>query len=147
MRGSWSPTQVNTRGKHDSKWPKDHNVKAKNSGDLNSRCWSLRDKEPYLNCGEDDVKGPHAEESKSTIDREASGSETGPNRAWAGRPRPAGPGRPVWPVSSPVLAPLWHRCLSINCLRLRQSPHPSIHRNSAKPRRERRWPPRVLEVV
>jgi hypothetical protein len=49
----------------------------------------LRDKELYLNRGEDDVKGPHAEGSKSTIDREVSGSETGPNRvdrAQAGRP-------------------------------------------------------------
>jgi hypothetical protein len=41
----------------------------------------LRDKELYLNHGEDDVKGPLAEGDKSTIDREAPGSETGPNRA------------------------------------------------------------------
>jgi hypothetical protein len=42
--------------------------------------------ELYLNRGKDDVKGPHVEGSKSTIDREASGSEMGPNcaeRAWA----------------------------------------------------------------
>jgi hypothetical protein len=85
------PTQVNTRGEHDSKCPKDHNVKAQNSRDLNGRCWTLRDKELYLNHGEDDVKGPHAEGSKSTIDREVLGSETGPNRAetglgWSARP-------------------------------------------------------------
>jgi hypothetical protein len=46
----------------------------------------LRDKELHLTRGEDDVKGPHVEGSKSTIDREASGSEMGPKRAWAGRP-------------------------------------------------------------
>jgi hypothetical protein len=39
----------------------------------------LRDKEPYLNRGEDDVKGPHEEGSKSTIDREASGANRGRN--------------------------------------------------------------------
>jgi hypothetical protein len=59
-------------------------VKAQNSRDLNRRCWTLRDKELYLNHGEDDVKGPHAEGSKSTIDREVLGSETGPNRAETG---------------------------------------------------------------
>jgi hypothetical protein len=41
----------------------------------------LRDKELYLNRGEDDVKGSHGEGSKTTIDREASGSEPGPNQA------------------------------------------------------------------
>jgi hypothetical protein len=50
------------------------------------------------NRGEDDVKGPHASGSKSTIDREVSGSETGQNRAETG----IGPGRPAWPVSGPV---------------------------------------------
>jgi hypothetical protein len=44
-------------------------MKPKNSKGLDRRCRSLHDKELYLNCGEDDVKGPHAEESKSTIDR------------------------------------------------------------------------------
>jgi hypothetical protein len=44
----------------------------------------LRDKEIYLNRGENDVKGPHTEGSKSAIDREASGSETGPNWAETG---------------------------------------------------------------
>jgi hypothetical protein len=62
-------------------------VKAQNSRDLNRRCRSLHDKELYLNRGEDDVKGPHAEGSRSTIDREASGSETGLGRsAQAGWP-------------------------------------------------------------
>jgi hypothetical protein len=46
------------------------------------------------NRGEDNVKGPHAEGSKSTIDREASGSETGPNRAEMGLGRSAQAGRP-----------------------------------------------------
>jgi hypothetical protein len=50
--------------------------------------------ELYLNRGEDDVKVPHAEGSKSTIDREASGSETGPNRAETGLVRSAQVG---WP--------------------------------------------------
>jgi hypothetical protein len=50
----------------------------------------LRDKELYLNRGEDNVKGPHAEGSKSAIDREASGSKMGPNRAERGRSAPAG---------------------------------------------------------
>jgi hypothetical protein len=31
-----------------------------NSRDLVKRCWSLRDKELYLNCEENNVKGPHA---------------------------------------------------------------------------------------
>jgi hypothetical protein len=47
MRRSWSPAQVNTRGEHDSKWPKDHNVKEQNFEDLNRRCWILHDKELY----------------------------------------------------------------------------------------------------
>jgi hypothetical protein len=75
-------------------------VKAKNSRDLNGRCCSLRDKELHLNRGEDDVKGPHAKGSKSTIDREAPGSESGPNRAETGL------GRPAWPVSGLVRDPL-----------------------------------------
>jgi hypothetical protein len=136
MRGSWSPAQVNTQGEHDSKWPRDHNVKAQNSRDLNIRYWSLRDKELYLNRGEDDVKGPHAEGSKSAIDRETSG------RNWAepGRngPRQVGLGQPAWPVSGPVRDALWPRCFFINRLRLRRPPHWSIHRNSGKPRRDRR---------
>jgi hypothetical protein len=44
----------------------------------------LHDKELYLNRGEDDVKGPHVKGGKSTIDREASWSETGPNQAEMG---------------------------------------------------------------
>jgi hypothetical protein len=54
----------------------------------------LRDKELYINRGEDDVKGPHAEGSKSTIDREASRREMGPNRAETGMGRSAKAG---WP--------------------------------------------------
>jgi hypothetical protein len=38
----------------------------------------MRDKELYLNRGEDNAKGPHAKGGKSTIDREALRSETGP---------------------------------------------------------------------
>jgi hypothetical protein len=63
-------------------------MKPETSRDLNIRCWSLRDKELYLNRGEDDIKGPHAYGSKSTIDREASGSGPGPKQAQAGRPSP-----------------------------------------------------------
>jgi hypothetical protein len=132
MRGSWSSAQVNTRGEHDSKWPKDHNVKAQNSRDLNRRCWSLREKELYLNRGEDGVKGTHAKGSKSTIDWEASGSEIGSNRAETGL------GLADLACFGPGSQHLWPRCFSINCLRLRRLPHPPIHRNSAKPRRERR---------
>jgi hypothetical protein len=69
-------------------------MKAQNSRDPNKRCWSLRDKELYLNRGEDDINGPHAEGSKSTIDQEASGSETGPNWAETSLGRSAQAGRP-----------------------------------------------------
>jgi hypothetical protein len=58
-RRSWSPVQVKTRGEHDSKRPKDQSVKAENSEDLDGKCWSLHDKEPYPNRGETDVKDPH----------------------------------------------------------------------------------------
>jgi hypothetical protein len=116
-------------------------MKAQNSRDLNKRCWSLHDKELYLNHGEDDMKGPHTEGRKSTIDREASGSETGPNQAetcmgrsaQTGRPRPA-----AWAISGPVRDALWPKCFSINCLRLRQPPHPSIHQRVAKMKEKHR---------
>jgi hypothetical protein len=60
VRRTWSPTQVKQWSEHDSKNPKDQPVKAENSEDLDRKCWSLRDKEPYPNCGETDAKGPHA---------------------------------------------------------------------------------------
>jgi hypothetical protein len=70
----------------------------------------------------------------------------GPNRAEMGLGRPAWADRPS-PLRARFAFPFCPRCLSINCLCLRRPPHPSIHRNSAKPRGERRRPPRVLEVV
>jgi hypothetical protein len=46
-------------------------------------------------------------------------------------PGPVGPGRPAWPVLSPVHAPLRPTCSSIYCLCLRWPPHPSIHQRAA----------------
>jgi hypothetical protein len=74
------------------------------------------------------------------------GRKPGPNRAEMGLGRPAWADRPS-PLQARFASPFCPRCLSINCLCLRRPPHPSIRRNSAKPRIERRWPPRVLKVV
>jgi hypothetical protein len=74
------------------------------------------------------------------------GSKPGPNRAEMGLGRPVWADRPS-PLQARFTLPFCPRCLSINCLCLSRPPHPSIHRNSAKPRRELRRPPRVLEVV
>jgi hypothetical protein len=74
------------------------------------------------------------------------GKKPGPNRAEMGLGRPAWADRPS-PLWARFASPFCPRCLSINCLCLRRPPHPSIHRNSTKPRRERRQPPRVLEVI
>jgi hypothetical protein len=60
VRRLWSPVQVKTQGEHDSKMSKDQSVKAKNSEDLDGKCWSLHNKETYPNRGETDVKDPHA---------------------------------------------------------------------------------------
>jgi hypothetical protein len=53
-------------------------------------------------------------------------------------PSPVSPGRPAWPVLGPVRAPLWPRCLSIYCLCLRRSPHPSIHQRAADTKEKHR---------
>jgi hypothetical protein len=82
---------------------------------------ALRDKELYLNRVEDNVKGPHAEGNKSTIDREESGSETGRNG-----------------VPGSVCDALWPRCFSIICLCLRRTPHPSIHQRVANTKEKHR---------
>jgi hypothetical protein len=74
------------------------------------------------------------------------GRKPGPNRAEMGLGRPAWADLPS-PLRARFASPFCPRCLSINGLCLRRPPHPSIHRNLAKPRRERRRPPRVLEVV
>jgi hypothetical protein len=42
-------------------WPKDRTAKAENSEDLDRKFSSLRDKEPYPNRRENDVKAPHVE--------------------------------------------------------------------------------------
>jgi hypothetical protein len=60
VRRSWNPVQVKTQGEHDSKRPKDQSVKVENSEDLDRKCWSLHDKDPYPNHGETNVKDPHA---------------------------------------------------------------------------------------
>jgi hypothetical protein len=74
------------------------------------------------------------------------GRKWGPNRAEMGLGRPSWADRPR-PLRARIAPPFCPRCLSIYCLFLRRPPHPSIHRNSVKPRRERRRPSRVLEVV
>jgi hypothetical protein len=53
-------------------------------------------------------------------------------------PGSVGPGRPSWPVSGPVHAPLWPRCSSIYCLCLRRPPHPSIHQRAAETKEKHR---------
>jgi hypothetical protein len=103
---------------------------------LNWRCWSLRDKDLYLNRGEDDVKGPHAGWSKSAIDREASGSETGPKCAWVGRPRPTDLACSE-PGSRPPLTYVLFYILSLPPLAA-TSIHPSIHKRAADTK-EKHW--------
>jgi hypothetical protein len=68
------------------------------------------------------------------------GRKPGPNRAEMGLGRPPWADRPS-PLRTRFASSFCPRCLSINFLCLRRPPHPSIHRNSAKPRRERRRPP------
>ena len=60
----------------------------KNSEDLNRKVLILRDKGPYLNRGETDVKGPHADKGRLQKTREASHAkeavtcaEVGPGRS------------------------------------------------------------------
>jgi hypothetical protein len=74
------------------------------------------------------------------------GRKPGPNQAGMGLGRPAWADWPS-PLRARFASPFCPRCLSINCLCLRRPPHPSIRRNSAKSRRERRRPPRVLKIV
>jgi hypothetical protein len=83
--------QVKIRSEHDFKWPKDRSMKPWNSEDLDRKCLSLHDKEPYPNCGETDAKDPHVGSRKFQKTREATGRKPGLNWAQAGRPRPAGP--------------------------------------------------------
>jgi hypothetical protein len=74
------------------------------------------------------------------------GRKPGPNRAEMGLDRPVWADQPSQ-LRARFASPFFPRCLSINCLCLRRPAHPSIHRNLAKSRRERRRPPRVLEIV
>jgi hypothetical protein len=67
------------------------------------------------------------------------GRKPGPNWAEMGLGGPAWANRPS-PLQARFTLPFYPTCLSINCLCLRRPPHPSIHKNSAKPRRERRRP-------
>jgi hypothetical protein len=64
------------------------------------------------------------------------GRKPGPNQAEMGLGRPAWADRPS-PLWARFASPFCPRGLSINCLCLRRPQHPSIHRNSVKPRRER----------
>ncbi|PVH62325.1 hypothetical protein PAHAL_3G264300 [Panicum hallii] len=90
-------------------------MKMENSRDLSRKLGSLHCKKLHLICGENDVKGPHAEGLKFGKLQEASGSNRGMN--WAGlgpgrsaqasRPKPAGlahsePGSPP-PLTYPLL--------------------------------------------
>jgi hypothetical protein len=61
----------------------------------------------------------------------------GANRGRTG-PGPVSPGRPSWPISGPVCAPLCPRCLSIYCLCLHRPPHPSIHQRAAERKEKHR---------
>jgi hypothetical protein len=54
----------------------------------------------------------------------------GPNRAETGRP--------AWPISGLVRAPLCPRCSSIYCLYLLRPPHPSIHQRAADTKEKHR---------
>jgi hypothetical protein len=115
--------------------------------DLNWRCWSLYDTELYLNRWENDVRGTHAGGRKSAIDREASGSETGPNRAGTGLGRSAQAGWPgvFWARFAP---PLTHVLLYI--LPLPTPAATSIHSSESRQHEGEalegsRQPPQVLE--
>jgi hypothetical protein len=79
--------------------------------------------------------------------RESREKQPGRKPARPDRREATGKARPASPLRAWFASPFCPRCLSIYCLCLRRPPHPSIHRNSAKPRRERRQQPRVLEVV
>jgi hypothetical protein len=85
------------------------------------------------------------------------GRKSGPNWAEMGLGRPAWADRPS-PLRARFAIPFCPRCLSINCLCLRRPPHPSIHKNSAKPRESedgrrkslkssRRWPRPTLAAM
>jgi hypothetical protein len=102
-RRSWSPTQVKTRGEHNSKWSKDWSVKPWNTEDLNRRCRSSRVKHPYLIREKNDVKDPHAVLQKLKKMREASESKT--EVRWAR----IGPGRPAQLILGIIRSPLWPR--------------------------------------
>jgi hypothetical protein len=54
---------------------------------------------------EDDINGPRAEECKSKIEREASGSEPGGKLGQNGS-RSVGPSQPANPVLGPIWCPL-----------------------------------------
>ena len=66
-----------------------------NSGDLNKRCWSLDDKHPYLNRGDNDVKSGAIVKDINSRRCEESARERrtrdGEGMGQAGRPRPIGP--------------------------------------------------------
>jgi hypothetical protein len=81
-------------------------MKPYNSRDLNKICKSLRDKYPNLNCGENNVKGPHAEGCKSKIAWEASGRKTGVKWAKMGLGRLAQASRPS-PFRAWIAAPFY----------------------------------------
>jgi hypothetical protein len=99
VRRSCSPIQVKIRSEHDSKCPEDWIVKAENSDDLNRKCWSLRNKEPYPNRGENDTKGSHAEGWKFQKTHEVSPTKEVVN--WAGWAQAGWPS----PLQGPFAAP------------------------------------------
>jgi hypothetical protein len=61
----------------------------------------------------------------------------GLNRAEMGLGRPAWADRPS-PLWARFASPFCPRCLSINCLCLRRSPHPSIHQRAAETKEKHR---------
>jgi hypothetical protein len=83
------------------------------------------------------VKGPHIEGSKLAIDREASGSETRPNRAKTGLGRLAQAGQPglFRARFAPSFCP---RCSPIYCLCLHRLQHPSNHQRAADTKKKHR---------
>jgi hypothetical protein len=95
VRRSWSQVQVKILSEHDSKWPKDWTMKVGNSEDVDRKCWSLGDKEPYPTRRETDTKGPHEEGWRFQKTREASSTKEAANRAEVGPGRSA---QASWPM-------------------------------------------------
>jgi hypothetical protein len=121
-----SPAKVKTRSKHDSKWPKDRTMKAENSENLDRKCWSLRDKEPYKTAKEMTLrahmqKGGVPEETRSITDE--GGRESGQDG-----PRPIGlggsalAGQPSPKFWAPFVVPF-----DLNDPRTIYSPRAKIH--------------------